>query len=208
MRLSGWFVGLLIAGCCLAPVEAQPGGLLMARVSQWESQSLPLKMVRNDKIASLLEITPQQLENVDEQVRQTHERIDGIFREHLKDHDEQELRTISNACSGEIRKFPSLLFAQLEEAQARRLIQICSRYMVQQKYGGLGGFLLSTDADRLGLSEDQLQAVRDKGNAGEPQILAVLSAEQQQTLGNMLGEPLDFAEYGIEFRRGSPPGNR
>lgn len=195
--IASFAVGLILIGCITHSANAQPGGFLMLEIGRWESHILPLKMIRNEQIANHLVLSKQQLEGVENAVKETHQQIDAVFKEHLREHSKEELRTISDECRKIVRKFPAQLFAQLEKGQSKKLNQICSRFVAEQKYDGIRGFLLSQEADQLHLNEAQLEALRNLKSGTEKECLELLDEKQREYFGTRFGEPIDFARLNV-----------
>jgi len=198
-RVLGIFVGVIFFGSFASMVNAQPGGFLMMQVGRWESQNLPLELVRNKEVASFLEINEKQIEQIETEVKHTHQRIDKIFKDQLRTHEKDELQAISKACRKEIGVFQQKLFENMENSQSKKLKQLCGRYLVQQRYQGVQGFLLSNEVSKMELTDDQIKAIRDVKDGAEKECLKFLNEKQLKYINDMLGEPVDFAKLKIEL---------
>ena len=217
-------VALMMFGF-VSQADAQRGGGGRGGDRGGRDQSNELSLLANEKVQEELELVDDQIDEIEELSNEMRQSMRDMFsdrRDEMRDASDEERREMWSEMQVEMKKQYADLSPKIEAvllpAQVQRLAEIKMQATVRRS-GGLtserGGQALK---DQLGLSDEQLEAMKEKAaevsktleakiaklrKQAESQVLSVLDPEQRAKYVELMGESYDVDSL---FQRGGRGG--
>ncbi len=187
-----------------------------------------MSLLGDSRVAEELELDEEQVDALDElqgDMRDVFRETFGAMRERFREPDvdrEALMEEIRDAIQEKMESVDEKLEEVLLPHQMSRLSELT--FQMQAKRGGTQGLLNNSKIkEELGLTDDQIEAVKEKAEEvkdkleeqiakaredAQNEILSVLTPEQQNKIKKMLGESFAFEENRGGFRGGRDGGGR
>ncbi len=175
----------------------------------------PTNLLSNEAVQQDLDLLPDQIAKIEEANAARREAFGGGGQNLSREERQAQFQEANEA-------YQTAIDSILSDGQKKRLDQIALQQRVQR--GGIAGAFTSPEvSEALGLSEDDLAALREKARELEQELrekaakdraaavetlMKELSSDQTAAYKGLLGEPFDVSQLGGGFGAGGPGGGR
>jgi Spy/CpxP family protein refolding chaperone len=217
---------LIIAVCCSEWAMAQPGRGGGGRGGFGGTSALGL--LGDEKVQGELELVEDQIEAIREYQQEQREAMQEMFsgiRESFRDMSDEErqeaMTDIREKMTQSNKEFEERVFSDLLPHQIDRLKQLMAQSSSQRLGGMSSGNVSDELAEQLGLTDEQMEALKEKAEEVKvdleakmaklreqavEEILSVLEPAQREKYREIMGESFQFSQNGRFGQRGGQQG--